>query len=1356
MSDVVSKVIALGASAGGLSAVEEFFRTVPDESTPGFVLVQHLSPNYKSLMRELLGGYTNLPIEQVQEGMKIRPGRIYLIPAGKLMTLQDHVFQLRPRDEKEMPINTFLKSLAKDFGKDAVSVILSGTGTDGTEGSKAIAEAGGLVIAQDPESAEFPSMPQNIIRRKLNHAVLRPREMWSFIENSRKDQAGIHPPANAGETDTMDQSPYSQIFSFLNTHYSIDFSHYKVNSVHRRIERRMNQLQIKAVPEYLDQLQKNQGELEALYRDLLIGVTAFFRDADVYEALATQILRPALSARDTSEDFRIWVAGCASGEEAYSLAILADEIAGEVEYKGAISVFATDLHADSVRRASSGIYSKDNLGSLSQERLQRYFKVTNDGRFKISPTIRQRVVFAQHNVLEDPPFTRIDLVTCRNLLIYFKNEAQDIALRSFHYSLRNGGTLLLGNSESLGSLESGFKTISSRHKLFRKTQARAPGPQPAQLFSNPIPTHPKPVSPQVPSNTTMASVDRNLLKVYDLMLKNYAPAGVLITHEREVRHYFGEVARFLAPLEGRVERDFLHQLEGDLKLAVSSALQRVLSKKRSVRSEGISCTTRHGEEVVDVTVRPFTEGEDDLGLVLVTFDSRVRKPEPTAEVGESFRIEEGAQNRILMLEDELRSTKENLQATVEELQTSNEELQAINEEVQVSNEELQSTNEELHSMNEELFTVNAELEQKNQQLISLNEDHENLLTNTEDGILYIDRNKRIKKFNPSIAFAFNLLPQDVGRPIDHIAYNLEGTQGMLTDVENVLQTGARKEREMKTRSGTSYLRRITPIFDADREVNGVVLTFTDITESSQMKSRLSRAMTMAKMAWWEWDLETDRLDIHAEGECILGYACDQVEKTSDFWLECIHPEDREQVQKSLDDCVRGTTQEWICEHRYARAGTDPVVWEWVYETGSISRRAADGRPLEMSGTTVNIHDRKLMELDLLRSKEKAEEGLRVKNEFLSMMSHEIRTPLNGICGVSNLIAREVKNPQLQEYISIIKSCSDSLLALIDGILDFSKAEYGRLELNLRSVSIRKILQDVVRVTSGKARENKITIETQIQTAQDEFYLDDLRLRQILLNVVGNAVKFSKDGGKVQISAKSEDPETLVFSVKDQGIGIDPKFAKDLFEPFRQQDGSSTRKYGGVGLGLAISKKLVERMGGQIHISSVEEEGTTVVFSVQVGDISKDSVDHGNAEAKSGTILETGAAKKPGASAAKILVVDDDSSNLLVQKTILEKSGFKAETADCLDSALRRLRESDGFSAALVDLHMPEGSGYDLFKAIREGKGGDHNSTIPLFACTADASKSAAHKVKSLGFNGIIIKPIKLDELRQMIKPLLPT
>ncbi len=1335
-------IITLGASAGGLHPLEAFFKSVGSEPKASFVIIQHLSPDYKSLMPELLKKTTSMPVHMVEPDMPIEAKQVYLIPPGQTMTIVNGRFKLTAGEVEKPPINIFMRSAAESYGDRAIGIIFSGTGSDGTEGASAIRDRGGLVIAQSLETAKFRAMPQSVIRRDISHATLTPGAMWPAIEKYTGDPVQFAHEFGGSNSATQNRPletlgiACSELFEFLEHLYHLDFSCYKITSVSRRIQRRMDSLSIQDVKAYLKHLRKNKAESDALYRDLLICVTEFFRDPEVYCELADKVIEPVFSSKDPPAQYRIWVAGCATGEEAYSMAILTDELARKHNYNGQIIIFATDVHKGSIEYAGQGIYKKKGVATLNKDRLERYFDITPEGNFRIKMEIRQKVVFACHNLLVDPPFTRMDLVTCRNLLIYLKLDEQDSILRCFHYALRIKGHLLLGNSESISELENVFHTVSSRAKLFRKQSELDQSKRPHQLYARP-----KGLTTQTfklpPPQPTSVSVERKLLEAYDLVLKRFAPAGVLITTNREVRHYFGGAAEYCSPTEGRANRDFLSMLEGDLRLAVSTTLQRVLSTKKALRSEGIACKTHSGNKVIDVSIIPYFEEDNDLQLLLITFEPR-KKPDSLVETIETrgdFKADEETLNRIVMLEDELRSTKENLQAAVEELQSSNEELQAINEEIQISNEELQSTNEELYTMNTDLCTVNAELEQKNREILQLNKDHENLLANTEDGILYVDRELRVKQFNPAIAFAFNLLPQDIGRPIEHIAYKLENREEMLANVRTALETGLHSEHEFITSSGISYLRRVTPFKDDNHNITGAILTYTDITESSQMRSRWARAMRTAGMVWWEWDLQSDQLEVYASGDCILGQKCDNLKKSSGYWLSRVHPDDLKHVQESLSRCTDGPVDEWLCEHRYLNT---EGLYIWVLETGLVSRRTATGRCLSMTGTTMDIHKRKMLELGLTQAKDRAEAALKAKASFLSTMSHEIRTPLNGVCGMAELLAAELKDESLSEYLDTITSSAKALLELINNILEYSKSEAGKLELLLQKHNLEDTIKDTLDVFGARIKEKKLNVRTDYELKRSQYIFDALRLKQVLMNLVGNAAKFTPDGGDIHIRVSALARNNIQFIIEDSGSGIDPEFQNELFQPFTQEDTSDTRHYRGTGLGLSISKQLVELMGGHIRVESKLGKGSSFIFNIK---------------AEPTCTIKKVKATKPllmPNKARRALIVDDDAANRLVMSKMLACFNFKTDTASSSEQALQRLSEKN-YDIIFMDLQMPRESGYVLTKRIRNGQPNAAHKQVPIIAFTADASPDVRQQIHQVGFDEILVKPVNMQDISHLLE-----
>ena len=838
-------IVALGASAGGLEALEAFFTAMKPTDLLSFVVIQHLSPDFKSLMDEILSRQTTMPIHRVEDGMEILPGHIYLIPPKKEMTVRSGQLFLTDKESArplEMPIDIFFRSLAQDAGPMAVGVILSGTGTDGSRGVTAIHEAGGLVLVQSPDTAKFDGMPRAALETGRVHYSLPPAEMPALVLKYATNPEGLDTESQwVLESLQPGDDESVTALELLKRQYGIDFSFYKPTTVGRRLARRMAMRQMKRLSDYLDLLSTNAEELSDLSKDLLIGVTSFFRDSDAFARLESEVI-PDVFDQAANDEIRVWVAGCATGEEVYSLGMLLLEEAGRRSFKGKIMIFATDVHRDSLEFASVGVYGRDRIHGVSPERLNRFFREEGPDHYRVSQELRGLAVFARHNILADPPFTKIDLVSCRNMLIYFLPVAQEKAVSLFHFALRVGGVLFMGSSESPGSLSPEFDVLDGKQKLFRKRRdirlnldLRLSSPDRSRFPAMPL--------------RAMASVERVLLRDYDQLLNKYMPPGLIVGERREVLHVFGNATRYLTRISGRVERDVLDMVDNELKMALSAALHRSAAENTHVVFRHLRIPLEHGDEHIDLTVEPLHDDKQGPRHYHVAFlQSSQDIIHPTTHEPISFAATDGVWQRIAELEGELQTTRENLQATIEELQTTNEELQATNEEMLAANEELQSTNEELHSVNEELYTVNAEFEKKNKELRDLNDDHDNLLRSTEVGTLFLDRDLCIRKFNPAISRSFKLLPQDVGRPVDHIAYQFEGQAQMLQELRQVLASGAMIEHEIKIHDDQYLLRRVLPFLGSGSEIKGVVLTFTDITRLKQMEEERHQTGFLRELA----------------------------------------------------------------------------------------------------------------------------------------------------------------------------------------------------------------------------------------------------------------------------------------------------------------------------------------------------------------------------------------------------------------------------------------------------------------------------------------------------------------------------
>lgn len=829
-------VVGIGASAGGLEALEQFFEHMPEDSRLCFVVVQHLSPDFKSMMDELLARRTRIPIVRVEDGIELRPNTIFLMPPRKEMIQSAGRLFLTDKDPSQgfaLPIDRFLRSLAQDFGSRSIGVILSGTGSDGSRGIRDIHEAGGLIVAQSEESARFDGMPRSARETGLVDLVLPAADMADAILKLVRLRRS--PELGSDEPPVVPEVGLQAIFRMLRAEYGIDFSQYKPSTVTRRVERRLLLNQSLDVEQYVERLAESSAELNQLYKDLMIGVTQFFRDREAFHRLSVDELPRLLAAVEDDQEFRVWVAGCATGEEAYSLAILIHEQLATMNRQPTVRIFATDAHRASLDIASTGLYSEEALSAVSPQRREQYFVRKGDG-FQVVPHIRKMIVFAPHDLLKDAPFTRLDLISCRNLLIYLQPSAQKKVLSLFHFGLKAGGVMFLGPSESPGDLSDEFEPADDHWKLYRKRRDVRLRPDFRLLLPSGPPQKPRINMAYVSS---AAASDRLQQAVYDRLLEEHMPPSFLINDRKELVHSFGGAGKYLRVRDGRASTQLLDLVDSELKMILLGALARAEKQLVPVVFTGIRVPSDDGGELLTrLTVKPLHDRISGLTSFLIILEDMGQLAPPRDESAIDMGV--ASREQIQVLEQELGHTRENLQAMIEEQESSNEELQATNEELVASNEQLQSTNEELHSVNEELYTVNAEYQHKIEELTQVTADLENLLLATDVGILFLDRNLCIRRFTPRVGKLFNLLPQDIGRPITGFTNLLD--EPLIGSLQQVLNCGTPIEKEIHDRDGNCYFLRILSYRISAAALDGVVLSLIDISPLKRAESSLQQAI----------------------------------------------------------------------------------------------------------------------------------------------------------------------------------------------------------------------------------------------------------------------------------------------------------------------------------------------------------------------------------------------------------------------------------------------------------------------------------------------------------------------------------
>ena len=826
-------MVGIGGSAGALDGYERFFLSLPPGSGMAFVVVPHLDPKHSGLMPEILRRCTDMPVVLIEDGMRACADQVHVIPPNYSLTLMNGTLLLEDLERAGgMVIDAFFESLALDQGERAVGVVLSGMGSDGTRGVQAIKERFGLVLVQDPATAEYPAMPSSAAATQLANDVLPAEELaprlYGFVTRrpplEEEDLTGAAGQAGA---------PLQKILRLVRLRTGHDFSRYKRNTLVRRIDRRMKGQRIEDVAEYVRALQDRPGELEALFQDFTINVTSFFRDADAFEALKEELRGYILKRKQDMDTFRVWVAGCSSGEEAYSVAIVLHELLSELGDECALKlqIFATDIDKEAVERARYGFYPRDIAYVVSPERLTRFFTF-RDGGYQVRPEVRDTVVFAAHNTFGDPPFTRLDLLCCRNLLIYLGAELQKQVMALFHYALRPGGLLFLGASETVGQDRERFAALSPRWKIYR----RGDGPSGPLPLGNPL--GPSGVaSPPFGAPLPIGRPADVASQAQHVLLAEYAPAAVVVNERGDIVFVNGRTARYLEFPSGKTATNVFDMAQGELRYILPAAVREASAERHEVRREGLHVEVGEAPYLLDVGVRPLHA--PNAGLLLIVFQERSGdNGVPPAE----------KTDQVLTLERELRHSKESLQANIEEMAVSMEELKSTNEELQTTNEELQSSNEELttskeelQSLNEELITINAEHQRVILDLAQANDDMKNLLDSAGIATVFLGNDLRIKRFTPRIAQVINLMPVDVGRPITDISVNLR-YERLTEDIARVLDSLETFETQVQARDDQWYLMRVSPYRTSDNFIDGVVVSFTNIDLVKALEGQLRESL----------------------------------------------------------------------------------------------------------------------------------------------------------------------------------------------------------------------------------------------------------------------------------------------------------------------------------------------------------------------------------------------------------------------------------------------------------------------------------------------------------------------------------
>jgi len=938
-----SHVVGVGASAGGLEALERLFKSLPVDTGMAFVVVQHLSPDFKSLMNELLARHTTMPIERVEDAAKLAANTVFLIPPKMEMAVEGDHLRLTAKtltDGLSLPIDTFFRSVAAEWGMRGVGVVLSGTGSDGSRGIRAIHEAGGLVLSQSTDSAKFDGMPRSAEKTGVVDLVQSPEDLAVTLARYAHFPVGDK-TALLDKPVVVDEGSMNHLLRLLREEFNIDFAYYKSGTVMRRIERRVLLSQSVDFDAYVRRVAGDLDELNSLYKDLLIGVTCFFRDVAAYDRIQQAVLPDLLKQLAPGDQFRAWVAGCATGEEAYSLAILLYEAIEDLNLQLDAKIFATDVHQASLDLASAGIYPEASLSEMSVDRRRRFFTRTARG-YQLTPELRQMIVFAPHNVVSDAPFTKLDYVSCRNLLIYLQNDVQMRVMSLFHFALKKKGTLFLGPSETLAELANEFEVVDGHWKIYRKKR-EVRLPRELQVGSDAYPG----LATAKVSRTAPAfspTVDQSLSRAYDALLDKYMPPGVLLDERRTLIHAFGDTSKFVQIRPGRPSADALDLFASGLRAAAAGAIHRAARDKETVHYSGLKAAD-DDETLIRMVVEPILNRDGGLTHFMLTFEAVDQIPR--IDASHELNIGEVSSERMVLLEGELRAMRQNLQATIEELETSNEELQATNEELVASNEELQSTNEELHSVNEELYTVNSEYQKKITELTVLTDDMNHLFENLDTGLVFLDNNLCVRRFTPSIAKIFSLLPQDIGRSFNNFTHTLK-RPSLVNDLKSVIGTQLSLEQEVADQDGKVFMLRIQPYRSRGR-VDGVVLELFDVSEVKKTRSRLRHDIRRLQAALDDVETPVCMKDAHGH-YLFLNSAYSQLLELERE--EVVQKTDHDVLPKKLADILDAAELEAVKTGQRVMLESVPIGRNDT--TFAVSKSAVRGESGKIEGTVTRI------------------------------------------------------------------------------------------------------------------------------------------------------------------------------------------------------------------------------------------------------------------------------------------------------------------------------------------------------------------------------------------------------------------
>lgn len=1320
-------IVGVGASAGGLEAFTQLLKALPPDTGMAFVLVQHLAPTHASALAEILSRATQMPVMEVQDEPSVEPNRVYVIPPGRSMVIAGGALHLLPRQGRgaHHPIDQFFRSLAVDRRHRAIGVVLSGTASDGTIGLQAIKAEGGITFAQD-DSAQQSGMPHSAIASGTVDFILPPDAIAREIVRIGRHPYTV-PDVGAAEPDA--EPDLGQVLRLLQIQSGVDFTEYKFNTLYRRISRRMVLRQLNDLGKYTAFLQQNPGELEALYRDILINVTSFFRDPEVFDALKEKVFPRLIIERRQHDPVRVWTIGCSTGEEAYSVAMAWAEFAGTNSTQVKLQVFATDLNETGVTTARTGVYPKDIAQDLSPERLRRFF-VEVDGHYRIAKEIREACVFSRHNVLGDPPFSRIDLISCRNLLIYLERVLQQKVLPTLHYALKPGGFLWLGSSETVGAFGNLFEVEDGKHRMYSKkpgSLARA-SYFPARRGASPRTSFALPVARPSDGTSLHREADR-------LLLSRFAPPCVLVTADLEILQYRGDTGAFLSPTSGRASLHLLKMLREGLVGGVRAAVLRATKEKAPVRHEGMRVRVNGGWSDVTVEVIPLeAAGEGVQGGFLVLFHGAHGTHEPITALQPPSPPLQQLEEDNARLTQELADTRDYMQALIEQQEASNEELQSANEEVQSANEELQSINEELEtskeelqSSNEELATINDELSNRNAEQGCLNSDLVNLLGSVQTPIVMLGLDLRIRRFTPAAEKLFHLASGDLGRPIGAIKleFDLPDLEALLAQV---IDFGNAEERELRDSSGRWYSLRLRPYRTPENQIDGVVMMLVDVDHLKRTYEYTESIVQTVREPLLVLDAS---LRVRTANDAFHRTFKTQPEEVQGRLIyELGNGQwDIPALRRHLEDVLPRDTEfsDFEVEQVFDQIGMKSMLLNARRLVQEIDQEAAILLAIE------DITERKRTDQQLRQYAADLSASDQHKTEFLAILAHELRNPLAPIRNAAQILRRVRGDERARE---MIERQVSQMARLVDDLLDVSRISRGRIELRKEHIELAPIVRDAVEAVRSTSESLNLQVTVSLPKQAIFVAADPTRLAQTLGNLLNNACKFTGKGGQIALTVQREGKQ-VVIRVRDSGIGIAAEQLPRVFDMFMQGDTSLERSVSGLGIGLTMVKNLVELHGGEVEAHSAGA-GQGSEFVVRLPALDRPDLPP-----------EASKNEPMPATPHRILVVDDNRDAAESLAKLLELAGNETHVAS---DGLEGVREAERLKPDLVllDIGLPKLNGYDACRRIRDQP---WSKQTTLIALTGWGQEEDRQKAREAGFDSHLVKPLDYDALMRVLDSL---